>query len=227
MRAPTRVTKGRIPGQACYQVAIRYSWGINAEKTGAMIMTDEALRWTRLGSEAGPELPLFRVRFDTMQHPTSSATFPRMVLETPDWVNVVAVTAERKVVMVEQYRFGVGDLTIEPVAGIVDPGEDSLAAGKRELLEESGFAGGQWRYLGSVQANPAFHDNLCHHWLAEDVAPVQAPAPDAGEAIRVHLMTPDEIRQAVAAGRLRHPLGLSALSRVFPLWELPYVTSPD
>ena len=187
-------------------------------------MTDESLRWLKLGSESGPELPLFRVRFDRMQHPGSSAEFQRMVLETPDWVNVVAITANREIVMVEQYRFGVGDLTIEPVAGIVDSGEASLDAGKRELLEETGFGGGRWRYLGSVQANPAFHDNLCHHWLAEDVEPVQAPLPDAGEAIRVHLMTLDQIRHSIAAGGLKHPLGLSALSRVFPLWEqLPYV----
>lgn len=190
-------------------------------------MTDDSLHWVKLGSEAGPELPLFRVRFDTMQHPTSAAEFQRMVLETPDWVNVVAVTADKKIVMVEQYRFGIGDLTVEPVAGIVDAGEDSLDAGKRELLEETGFGEGRWRYLGSVQANPAFHDNLCHHWLAEDVVAVQPPAPDSGEAIRVHLMTLDEVKESVAAGSLRHPLGLSALSRVYPLWDLPYVADSD
>ncbi len=190
-------------------------------------MTDESLRWARLASNDGPELPLFKVRFDTMQHPGTSQTFERMVLETPDWVNVVAVTRDQRIVMVEQFRFGIGELTMEPVAGIVDPGEDSLDAGKRELLEEAGFGEGRWRYLGAVQANPAFHDNLCHHWLAEDVVSVQPPSPDAGEAIRVHLMTLDEIRDAIAAGRLRHPLGLSALSRVFPLWELPYVAATD
>ena len=55
-----------------------------------------------------------------------------------------------------------------------------------------------------------------------DILAVQAPTPDASEAIRVHLMTLDEIKEAIAVGRLRHPLGLSALSRVFPLWEFPY-----
>ena len=187
--------------------------------------TDE-LTWQKLDSEAGPEIPLFGVRLDKMRHPTTSAEFERVVLEAPDWVNVVAVTTDGKIVMVEQYRFGVGELTIEPVGGIIHAGEDSLAAAKRELLEETGFGGGDWRYLGSVQANPAIHDNLCHHWLVEDVALVQAPEPDDGEAIHVHLMSVDELRQAIADRRLLHSLGLSALSRVFPIWDLPYI-SPE
>jgi len=186
-------------------------------------MKDDALWWEKLGSEAGPEIPLFNVRFDTMQHPTSSVELQRLVLETVDWVNVVAITEDGKIVMVEQYRFGVGELTTEPVGGLIDSGEESLEAAKRELLEETGFGGGRWRYLGSVQANPAIHNNLCHHWLVEDTVLVQEPTPDDGEAIRVHLMTLDEVKAAIAAGRVRHSLGLSALSRVFPLWELPYL----
>jgi ADP-ribose pyrophosphatase len=184
---------------------------------------DDALLWEKLGSEAGPELPLFGVRLDTMRHPTSAEEFERLVLEAPEWVTVVAVTSDGKIVMVDQYRFGVGVITTEPVGGLVDPGEDSLAAAKRELLEETGFGGGAWRYLGSVQANPAILNNLCHHWLVEGVDVVQSPTPDDGEAIRVSLMTLDEIKDAISAGKLRHSLGLSALSRVFPLWDLPYI----
>jgi ADP-ribose pyrophosphatase len=188
-------------------------------------VTDDDLNWTKLGSEFGPELPLFRVRFDTMRHPTSAVEFQRIVLETSDWVNVIAVTIDGLIVMVEQYRFGVGELTTEPAAGMVDIGEDPIDAAKRELLEETGFGGGIWRSLGAVQANPAIHNNQCHHWLAEGVEVVQEPTPDDGEAIRVHLMTLDDVKEAIATGKLKHPLGLSALSRVFPLWDLPYISS--
>jgi len=184
---------------------------------------EDALRWEKVASKAGPQLPLFQVRLDVMRHPQSAVPFKRLVLESVDWVNVVALTQDGKSVMVEQYRFGIGDLTIEPAAGLVAPGEDSLVAAKRELLEETGYAGDKWQYLGSVQPNPAFHDNLCHHWLAEDVVAVQPPAPEAGEAIGVHLMTLGELREAMRAGSLRHTLALSALSRVYPLWEIPYI----
>lgn len=184
-------------------------------------MANDELEWQTLASAPGPELPLFKVRFDTLRHPTSDQSFERMVLETPSWVNVVAVTPDKKLVMVEQYRFGIGALTIEPTGGMVDPGEEHLQAAQRELLEETGFGEGDWQYLGSVQANPAMHDNVCHMWLARDVVEVQSPQPDPGEAIRVHVMSVDEVRQAFNDGTLAHPLGLAALSRVVQLWDMP------
>ena len=91
-------------------------------------MSDE-LTWKKLASREGPELPLFRVRLDQLQHPTSARTFERLVLEAPDWVNVAAVTDEGRIVMVEQYRFGVEALTLEPVGGLVDAGR-RLANGR-------------------------------------------------------------------------------------------------
>ncbi len=184
-------------------------------------MTDE-LVWERLASEAGPDIILFDVRYDTMRHPQSGETFRRLVLEAPGWVNVVAVTPDRETVIVEQYRFGIGDTTLEPPAGLISEGETPLEAAQRELLEETGYGGGVWHSLGAVQPNPAMQNNLCHHFLAEDVEVVAEPEPDPGEMLRVHLMTLDALRAAVAAGGINHTLALSALSRVFPLWQTRY-----
>lgn len=186
-------------------------------------MDDDRLIWTREASEPGPDLPLFRVRFDSMRHPQTRLSQRCLVLETPDWVNVVAVTPEGRVVMVEQYRFGVGRLSLEPPAGIVGDGEKPLAAAQRELLEETGYGGDRWRYLGSVSPNAAFHDNRCHHWLVEDAEEIAAPSPDDGEAIRVRLMSIEDLRAEIAAGGIDHTLAQSALSRVFPLWSVPFV----
>jgi 8-oxo-dGTP pyrophosphatase MutT (NUDIX family) len=105
----------------------------------------------------------------------------------------------------------------------VDPGEEPLAAAQRELREETGYTGGTWHYLGAVEPNPAFHDHLCHHFLALDVEPTHGQALSGGEAIRVELMEEAEVRAAVQSGELRHALALSALSRVFDLWPRPWV----
>ncbi len=187
------------------------------------MMTDEQLVWRRLSSHEGPELPLFRVRFDDMEHPGSRQVFSRLVLQSVDWVNLVALTEPGESVMVRQYRFGVGYPTLETPGGMVDPGENSLAAAQRELAEETGYTGGNWRYLGAVEPNPAIHDHLCHHWLAEGVVRTRNQTPGDGEQIRVELLGEDALRSAVQDGTIKHVLALSALSRVFDLWPRPFV----
>lgn len=192
-----------------------------------MRMSDD-LRWEREDSEYGPDLILFRTRFDAMRHPQSRAVMRRLVLESVDWVNLVALTEADELVMVRQHRFGVGYPTLETPGGMVDAGEDSLTAARRELLEETGFGGGEWSYLGAVEPNPAYHDHLCHHWLARGVVRAQAPTPGTGELIHVELMSEAEVAASVQSGELKHALALSALARVFDLWPRPFVqTAPD
>lgn len=188
--------------------------------------SDDELVWRCLGSQPGPELKLFTVRLDDMEHPRSHEVMQRLVLTSVDWVNVVAVTDRGAVVMVRQYRFGAGYTTLETPGGMVDPGEGSLAAAQRELAEETGYTGGDWSYLGAVEPNPAFHDHLCHHYLARNVVHSQPQQMGGGELIRVDLMSEPAVRRAVLEGTIRHSLALSALSRVYELWSRPFI-SPD
>lgn len=181
-----------------------------------------SLDWHHEGSRYGDPLILFKTRFDQLRHPGSGKVFERLVLESVDWVNCVAVDTDGRLVMVRQYRFGVGETTLETPGGMVDDGEESERAARRELLEETGYGGGDWRYLGAVQPNPAIHDNLCHHWLGTGVEPVSEPLNEGGEFIRVELQTPTEMRASVHAGEIRHALALSVLSRVYNLWEVPH-----
>lgn len=185
-------------------------------------MSDE-LDWPLESQRYGEDLILFQARYDMRRHPQTGEVMKRIVLESVDWVNVVALTPDEQSVMIRQFRFGVGYTTLEVPGGMIDPGETPLAAAQRELKEETGYAGGSWHYLGAVEPNPAFHDHLCHHYLARDVERAGAQALTGGEAIRVELMPEGAVRHAVQAGELKHALALSALSRVFDLWPRPFL----
>jgi 8-oxo-dGTP pyrophosphatase MutT (NUDIX family) len=173
--------------------------------------------WPKLGTRLGDSMILFRPRWDTLKSPRTEQVMERLVLETPDWVNVVALTDERKLVCVRQFRFGTGAVTLEIPGGVVSPREPHELAARRELREETGFTSERWTYLGSVEPNPAFLDNLCHHWLAEGVRRTHDLELDSGEDIVVVELELDEVRARIAAGEIRHSLVVTALSRVIDL----------
>ncbi|MFM7298796.1 MAG: NUDIX hydrolase [Planctomycetota bacterium] len=180
-------------------------------------MTQAPRPWPRVNSQYGPDLLVCRARFDTLTNPRTGKDMLRTVLETPQWCNVVALTRERRLIVVRQFRFGSSSITTEIPGGVVDPLEEHGHAARRELREECGYTSERWTYLGCVEPNPAFHDNLCHHWLAEDCELTDAQDLDSGEDIVVDTLALDDVRARIAAGEIRHALVITALARVLDL----------
>ncbi len=110
--------------------------------------------------------------------------------------------------MVEQYRHGTGERTLEFPSGIIEPGEDACAAGLRELEEETGYCAGGCRLLGRVQPNSALQDNELAVVSAWGCTATGRTALDPGEDVTVHLFTPAEVTALIESGRIRHALAL-------------------
>ena len=173
--------------------------------------------WERAGSEPGPDLNIFKARYDTYLHPVTRQPKRATVLEGQSWCNAVAMTPESDLVMIRQFRFGMAEVTLEIAGGLVDPGEEHGAAARRELREETGYTAPEWVYLGNVYGNPAFQDNLCHLWLARGATRSHEPANEGGEHIAVELMSQEQVRAAVRDGAIRHAHAIVSLSRVLDL----------
>jgi ADP-ribose pyrophosphatase len=146
-----------------------------------------------------------RLRRDSVLLADGRLLSPCTIFEYPDWVDVIALTAQHNVVLVDQYRHAVGQIRTEFPAGVVDDAEAPLAAIKRELLEETGYAGQQWHRLGSAPVNPVLQTNRIHCFLALDAQKVAEQELDEGEAIRAHELPLAEFIERVEAGRLELP----------------------
>jgi ADP-ribose pyrophosphatase len=173
--------------------------------------------WRVVRSERGPEFNIFKMRFDWIVNPRNDKTLQAIVLEATDWVNVVALTPQERIVAVSQFRFGIRRHSLEIPAGLVDPGESPLEAAKRELEEETGYTAREWKSLGWSFANPAFLDNRSHHFLALDAQRTSDPHPEDGEDLGTFEITLDEAKQAIQTERMRNAQTLLALSRVFDM----------
>ncbi len=163
--------------------------------------------------------PWLRLRHDSVLLEAGGLASPRTIFEYPDWVDVIALTAELNIVLVDQYRHGVRRTRTEFPAGTVDGGEAPLAAIQRELLEETGYAGAEWRPLGSAPVNPALQTNRIHSFLALGARKVAEQTLDAGEVIQVRELPLLDFIQQVETGDLELP----ALQLAGLYWLQAYV----
>lgn len=139
--------------------------------------------------------PWLTVRKDKIQLSNGVVIPEYYVLEYPNWVNVLAITKDKKFLLVRQYRHGTGTTNYELCGGCVDKEDASpLAAAQRELLEETGFGKGKWRFNLKMSANPSTTNNWTFNFIAEDVEPIGEQHLDGGEDISFELLSLDEIK---------------------------------
>ena len=177
-------------------------------------------RWPVKSSRPSGRFPIFSLRTDTKTSPRTGVDQDFYVIECSDWVNVIALTPDRRMITVRQYRHGTETIELEVPGGAIDAQEDNspLEAGIRELREETGYEGRRARIIGGVYPNPAIMNNTCWTVLVEDCERKHPLSLDQGEDIATELISLDEIRQAVIEGRICHALIIVAL-RFFEIYQ--------
>lgn len=170
-------------------------------------------RWKTERTDDVADCRVFRVQRRTSRRLSDETRSDWYVVDTPDFVNVVALTPLRELVLVRQFRHGVDAFSLELPGGMVDAGEDPLAAGLRELREETGYAGKGGEVFASCHPNPAIMNNRCHYVFVGGVEPVSGTDWDEHEEMEIHLMPLDEVAEACRRGEFTHALTLAALQQ--------------
>jgi 8-oxo-dGTP pyrophosphatase MutT (NUDIX family) len=175
------------------------------------------MKWEVLHSEIVCRCRIFDVRRQTSRRRQDGPAHDFHVIETRDWVTVLPITRQGEVVMVRQFRHGIGSVTLEVPAGVVDPTDPSpSAAAERELLEETGYVGRRFEGLGSVHPNPAIMNNRCHVFAARDAELSGATAWDATEELVLEVVPLARVSELIRAGAISNALTLVA----FQLFDL-------
>lgn len=159
--------------------------------------------WKRLARRTVYEhRPWLAVHVDRLELPDGRIVEDYHQIEVAPYVIILAETPAGDLVMMEQYRHGVGGPCLSLPGGMIDPGEDPETAARRELLEETGYRAADFRMMQSYVAMANMGGCTAHLFHARDAVPV-APA-DSGDLEEAELLTLSrgDLRAAIHAGRL-------------------------
>ncbi|BDA79263.1 ADP-ribose pyrophosphatase [Leptospira kobayashii] len=163
--------------------------------------------------------PIYTLASFDMELPRTQKIKTYYVLKSRDWVNVIPITKEGKILLIRQFRHGLGEISLEIPGGIVDEdGQDaSLISAKRELREETGFTAKEENYelLSKFSGNPAMFTNWSYSYIAKDVEKTDPVEFDEGEDIEILLASPEEVKQYLIEGKIHHPHMAAALGLYF------------
>lgn len=171
--------------------------------------------WQRLTSRHLQDFTIFKLRADTYRSPRTGEASEFYIFDVPDWINIIALDEDENVVLIEQFRHGTAELTLEIPGGMMDPDDPTPEhAARRELLEETGYEAASWEYLGAVNPNPAIQTNACHTFLARGAVPVQAQQLDSQEDIAVFVEPLAKVFALLKSGAIQHALVIAAFTHL-------------
>ena len=166
--------------------------------------------WEALDTELLQECAVFSVSRTAARSPRTGERHAFYRIDSSDWVNVVPLTGDGDVVMVQQYRHGSREVTLEIPGGMVDPGEAPAEAAARELLEETGYRAAEVSAIGRSNPNPALFGNALHSFVARGCERVAEVKNEGNEETVVDLMSREQVRRVVREGGVDHALVLAA-----------------
>ena len=174
-------------------------------------MNQTIKEWKMLESEYLVRRPWLTARRDRLELPDGRIIPEYYVLEYPDWVNVIAITKDGQFVMERQYRHAARKISLELPCGVMEEGETPLEAAQRELLEETGFGGGQWKKLMELSPNPSAMSNTTHCFLAIGVEKIAEQHLDEIEELSVFFMTKEEVKRMLNENQICQALMVAPL----------------
>lgn len=132
------------------------------------------------------------------------------VVRHPGAAAIVPFITTDKLIMLKQYRHAIGHHIWEIPAGTLDPNEDPLECAKRELIEETGYSGSQWKKLGQITPVPGYSDERIHIFVATDLTPA-AQNLDADEVLDVHEVPFEKAVEMIEKGQIQDSKTISGL----------------
>ena len=172
-------------------------------------------KWIIQKTETLHKERIFSLKDVLCYHPEKKITHKFFRLETCDWVNVIAITRERKFILVKQHRLGMDTVTIESPGGLVENGVAPEESAKMELIEETGYRAGKIVLLKTLAVNPAIQNNYIHYFLALDCEKVSDQKLDDCEDIEILELSKDETLGMIREGNINHALVVNAFNLFF------------